>query len=85
MRLKFAERTGRTRSILIELRANPKHQHSIRLNTKQLTELGGIAAKAILTQEWGWDLCNNLAIEASRLQRQNIAFGGGIVEVKEGK
>ena len=57
------------------LRANPKHQHSIRLNTKQLTELGGIAAKAILTEEWGWDLCNNLAIEASRLQKQNMAFG----------
>jgi len=57
------------------LRANPKHQHSIRLNTKQLTELGGIAAKAILTEEWGWDLCNNLAIEAGRLQKQNIAFG----------
>ena len=52
------------------------HQHSIQLNTKQLTELGGIAAKAILTQEWGWDLCNNLAREASRLQKQNIAFGG---------
>ena len=58
------------------MKANPKHQRSIRLNPKQLTELGGIAAKAILTQEWGWDLCNNLAIEASRLQKQNIAFGG---------
>jgi hypothetical protein len=57
------------------LRANPKHKYRIRLNTKQLTELGGIAAKAILTEEWGWDLCNNLAIEASRLQKQNMAFG----------
>ncbi len=48
----------------------------MKLNTKQLTELGRIASKAILTQEWGWDLCNNLAMEASRLQKQNIAFGG---------
>ena len=63
------------------MKANPKHQRSIRLNPKQLTELGGIAAKAILTQEWGWELCNNLAIEASRLQKQNRAFGGEKAEL----